>query len=324
MIPYILVEPIPIGPLTLQPFGLLVATGVLLGSHLATKRAERLGLDVHALRSFVGWMLVFGFIGAHVLDTVFYHPHEIARRPWSLLFLWEGLSSFGGFAGALVGVLLWRRYRLVPFKAGPFELVRFARRERPEPILPFVDVVLAVFPVAWIFGRTGCAVVHDHPGALAPKDALFAVAYGPGPVEPIGPLLLRGGTAPLLALRHGSTPRWDLGLIEMLFTVVVALAFAATWRRKLPLGSYVAASAIAYAPIRFVLDFLRAPAADGGDIRWAGLTAAQWACIALFVFGLAMARRIARNPVVAAPSANASDGTGGGEASADPAASPAS
>jgi phosphatidylglycerol:prolipoprotein diacylglycerol transferase len=36
------------------------------------------------------------------------------------------------------------------------------------------------------------------------------------------------------------------------------------------------------------MDFLRVPEREGGDTRYAGLTPAQWSCMVLFVFGLAM------------------------------------
>ncbi len=48
------------------------------------------------------------------------------------------------------------------------------------PILPFADLILSVFPVAWVFGRSGCSVVHDHPGMKADRRArCLAVAFGP-------------------------------------------------------------------------------------------------------------------------------------------------
>lgn len=115
-------------------------------------------------------MLIGGFVGGHVLDEVFYHPGEIAKivdghleftRPWSLLFLWEGLSSFGGFTGALFGAFLWRFFELRPIVAmGPLELRWFRRRTKNETILPLCDLLLSVFPVAWIFGRAGCSVAR--------------------------------------------------------------------------------------------------------------------------------------------------------------------
>lgn len=288
MIPYIYVPDLKLGPLTLHPFGLLVATGVIVGTWLATRRARQRGLDLDKLNSFITWMLVAGFIGAHVLDQIFYHPEEVLRRPWSLLFLWEGLSSFGGFVGGLVGALLWKYYEAVPALRTPlFTVPKLRRRERPLPIMPFCDLILSVFPVAWIFGRTGCSVVHDHQGMRAPEGHPLAVMFGPAdPADTIhvGPI----------ELRQGTVPHFDLGLLEMMFTVVLAGLIALTWRRKLPTGTYIAVVSLAYAPVRFAMDFLRVKDVHNADPRYGLLTPAQWACIALFVFGLLMARHVAR------------------------------
>ncbi|WP_394849323.1 prolipoprotein diacylglyceryl transferase [Pendulispora brunnea] len=302
MLPYINVSditiPIPGTGLTipLHPFGLLVATGVLIGTALATRRARQRGLDLDKLNSFITWMLVAGFMGGHMLDEIFYHPTEIAKfenghfewvRPWSLLLLWEGLSSFGGFIGGLIGVLLWKYYELKPkFNVGPFSVVWFTRRPEVQPVLPFCDLILSVFPVAWIFGRGGCSVVHDHPGARATADALFAVGY-PFPDSNLHPRVDE-----FIKLIHGAYPRYDLGLLEWMFTVVLALAFALTWRRKLPTGTYVVATAFAYAPVRFAMDYLRIADERGADPRYGGLTPAQWSCIGLFLFGAWLLTRV--------------------------------
>jgi phosphatidylglycerol:prolipoprotein diacylglycerol transferase len=202
------------------------------------------------------------------------------RRPWSLFMLWEGLSSFGGFVGGMIGVLLWKFYDLEPFaRVASLSLMWFKRRPKALPVLPFCDLVLSVFPVAWIFGRSGCSVVHDHPGARASADALFAVAYGPGPADHFGPI----------ELIHGTAPRYDLGTLELMFTVIVAACFMATWHKKLATGTYVAVVSLAYAPVRFAMDFLRITEGESADPRYAGLTPAQWQCIALFAFGVYIA-----------------------------------
>jgi phosphatidylglycerol:prolipoprotein diacylglycerol transferase len=104
------VEPVKLGPLTLQPFGILVALGVLLGISLAERRAKHVGLEDRDMRSFITGILVCGFIGAHVFDSVFYQPSEVLEHPWSLLMLWRGLSSFGGFIGASLGALGWKYF----------------------------------------------------------------------------------------------------------------------------------------------------------------------------------------------------------------------
>jgi phosphatidylglycerol:prolipoprotein diacylglycerol transferase len=292
MIPYIRVPDFHIGPLPLHPFGILVATGVLLATSVTARRAERRGYDVVKLNSFITWMLVSAFVLSHTLDAIFYHwQDEVQRLPWSINPLsdsmpwylvkpWLGLSSFGGFIGALVGILLWKYIDVVDGKP--------RLRSRPAPILAFADLVLSVLPLGWLFGRAGCSVVHDHPGARAAKDTLLAVAYplraGDGSVTKVG----------FIELVAGHDPRFDLGLLELLFTAVLISCFALTWGRKVPVGSYLIATALSYAPVRFAMDFLRVPDTQGGDPRYGSLTPAQWCCIALFVLGLVMIAQLRR------------------------------
>jgi phosphatidylglycerol:prolipoprotein diacylglycerol transferase len=163
------------------------------------------------------------------------------------------------------------------------------------PLLPFADLVLSVLPLGWMFGRSGCATVHDHPGARATAETLLAVAYpscypcrvSNGMITDLRPdeVVTHFG---FIEFIHGHDPRFDLGFLELLFTIVLAACFAITWRRKLPTGSYIIATALAYSPVRFVMDFLRVPDTLGGDTRYAGLTPAQYGCILLFLFGVAL------------------------------------
>jgi phosphatidylglycerol---prolipoprotein diacylglyceryl transferase len=254
MLPYIDLPVLHLGPVPLQWFGILVVLGIWVGTLLARWRAKRLGLALPALESFITWMLVAGFVSAHVLDTIFYHPAEVLRRPWSLLFVWEGLSSYGGFIGAVIGGLLWKRYR-----------------GKGQSIFAMTDVIMSVFPIAWIFGRMGCAVVHDHPGRLAPPDSWLAVAYPGG-------------------------ARYDLGLLEMFLAVAISIVCVALWRIRTRVGTYVALTAILYAPVRFYMDFFRIDDPVSGDPRYGGLTPAQWACVAVFVYGVVVAVKVITSP----------------------------
>lgn len=288
LIPYIHVPDFEIGPLPvihksipLHPFGLLVATGVIVGAWLATWRARRRGIDEQHLNSFITWILVFGFMGGHMLDEIFYHPAELMRRPESLFFLWEGLSSFGGFTGAVIGGVLWKYFYAVPMFDTPlFTLFKFRKRKVAAPLLPFADLIMSVFPVAWIFGRGGCSVVHDHKGALV--DSPLSVEF---------PKYGLGQHAPM-QLVHGPELRFDLGLLEWMFTVVLATAFALTWRKRLPVGTYIVITALTYSPVRFVLDYFRLHQGAESDPRYGGLTPGQWASVAFFTFGLVMWRRV--------------------------------
>jgi phosphatidylglycerol:prolipoprotein diacylglycerol transferase len=297
MIPYIKVPDFHIWKLPLHPFGVLVATGVIIGTMLAMRRGSKRGFDLDKLNSFITWMLFVGFVGGHVLDSIFYHPDEVMRRPWSLVMLWEGLSSFGGFVGGLIGVLIWKYVEwevmaTVPAVrvagvelVGSFSFYLPHWRKVPLPILPFCDLILSVFPVAWMFGRSGCSSVHDHPGALT--DSWLGVGY-PSPRPQVTDGAGLHTTFGPITFIHGHFPRFDLGLLELMFTTILALAFALTWRKKLLTGTYVAVTALAYGPVRFAMDFLRIRDDEGADPRYGALTPAQWSCVALTVLGLVL------------------------------------
>ena len=277
MIPAIEVYTWKMGPVAFHAFGFLVTLGIFVGYLLARMRAKRFGVDPKDLSSFLRWMFVAAFIFAHMLDEIFYHP-EALQQPWTLLFIWDGLSSYGGFIGTIVGGLLWAFVDSAP--SFPF----FKIRTTHKPLLAISDLVASVFPAGWVFGRMGCAVVHDHPGS--PSHSPLAVQFGFGPTTDYG----------LFALHHGVDPRYDLGLLECLFMIVIAIAFAFLWRMKLPLGSYLVALCIVYPPVRFVLDFMRASDEDGGDLRYLHLTPAQWACFAFFLVGVVLAVVLRRTP----------------------------
>lgn len=256
LIPYVtLPELTLVGPLSIKPFGLLVATGIVLASRMTISRAKRIGLDERVMTSFITWVVGIGLLGGHVFDVLFYYPERLSEDPWVLLKLWDGLSSFGGFTGAVIGMLCWRA-------------------KHKTPVLPYADNVMALLPVGWAFGRAGCSIAHDHPGVRS--EAWFAVQF-PG-----------GG-------------RYDLGLLELAFTLLVAAAFLWLGRRARPWGFFSALGCLSYAPVRFALDFLREHEAVPGDVRGAidprygQLTPAQWECFLLLGLGIVLLVRVLRD-----------------------------
>lgn len=148
MIPYFDQPTLSLGPLTIHAFGALVATAVLLGSEIIRYRVRKEGLDPQLATRMVTWILVSGFIGAHLVDRFIYFPGETLQDPLSIIMIWKGISSFGGFLGAIVGIWLFLR-----------------RGEMGKDKWRYVDAVAYAFPIAWIFGRAGCFLAFDHPGS---------------------------------------------------------------------------------------------------------------------------------------------------------------
>jgi phosphatidylglycerol---prolipoprotein diacylglyceryl transferase len=294
VLPFIRVADFHIGSFPIHTFGLLVMTAVLFGSSLTVRRARARGVNTDELNSFITWMLLSGFIFAHVLNDLFYEPHLVLKDPLRLLRIWESISSFGGFVGGLIGVLMWKFFYAEPWIQTPLGAIpKFGIRKVPAPILPFCDLVLSVFPVAWIFGRSGCTLAHDHIGAAAPPGTPIAVAAFSANYRELfsqykGPPQIKMYCAEASSFcEKGLFARYDLGFLELLFTILLSAFLVATWSRRLPTGTYAAVVSLAYAPVRFVMDSYRL---TDNDVRYAGLTPAQWQCILLGAFGLFLAR----------------------------------
>jgi phosphatidylglycerol:prolipoprotein diacylglycerol transferase len=231
-------------------FGVLVAIGVIVGDRVVVAAGARRGLDAQDVRFLNARIVIAGFIMAHLVSVIFYFPERIKEHPSVLLNVWSGLSSFGGFLGALLAFLY------------------YTKKEKIDR-LAYADSVALGLSVGWIFGRTGCFTAHDHPGRHT--DFFLAVRFPDG-------------------------PRHDLGLEELLFTIVMTAILFAYARKPRQPGHVIGLAAVMYAPVRFGLDFLRATDVALPDQRYAGLTPAQWACLATLLLGARLLGLIPSRP----------------------------
>ena len=278
MIPYVEFYTWRVGPVPFGPFGPLVGLAVWVGWELVKKRARFYGWDQKKLVSLTFWMVGWGFFLGHVFDEITYYPREVLAEPWKLFFFWEHMSSYGGFMGGVAAGFYWKWFEHVPWKKlGPVTLYRIAWKAVPEgPGLLVSDIFTSVIPIGWCIGRLGCSLVHDHPGREAAPGSLFAVAYGPGPVDDYG----------IIGLHHGIVPRYDLGLLELMLCIPMAIVWFLMWKKRFIPGTFTVLTCIVYSVLRFPLDFLRVPESEGGDARYLSLTPAQWVCIATFGLGV--------------------------------------
>jgi len=268
MIPWFKLEawhlPIPVlDRVAIQPFGVLAAIALVVGMRVAEWRAEKTGVPRQLVSDFMSHVVVIGLASCMILNVVVYEPEklvETARAIGSwfgpgerLAFPYPGLSSFGGFLGGTLAAVWFRNRRKVS-------------------LLVLSDIFCFSLPFAWIFARSGCFVVHDHPGMVS--DFFLAVDDYDG----------RG------LARH------DLGLYEVIWSLVMAPTVYWLGRTRRPWGFFTALVPMAYASVRFFLDFLRESSANGGDVRYLGLTPGHYASVAMFVAGAAVAVRVARGP----------------------------
>ncbi len=244
-------------PLKIHSFGLFVAIGLLLTFTLSARKGEeKLGIDGEAVQNFGIYLIAIGWMFAHFFNVLFYEPHKVLEDPLELFKFWGSISSYGGLFGGIIAAWIWRL------------------RNKEEDFLMWCDLGAWGLTFAWMFGRIGCASVHDHPGA----ETTFALAISGWP----------DGT-----IRH------DLGLYEAIWWVVICATVLYLDRKPRPRGFYLALVPTMYAPARFTLDFLRVGPDQGGDLRYLmdvlpgnGWTPAQFFSIGIFITGLYFWNRI--------------------------------
>jgi phosphatidylglycerol:prolipoprotein diacylglycerol transferase len=127
----------------------------------------------------------------------------------------------------------------------------------------YFDLLAFSFPFGWIFGRAGCALAHDHPGMRAHN---------------------------WLSVNFPGGSRYDLGLLEFLFTFVAIGLFLWLDRRPRPAGFYLGLYLLIYGPFRFVLDGLHEP----GVPRFVLTPDQAWGLLATVTGVLILARALRR------------------------------
>ncbi|MGR9117357.1 MAG: prolipoprotein diacylglyceryl transferase, partial [Gammaproteobacteria bacterium] len=248
--PYLEAGPWQIGHYTVYMFGLMVWLGLLIATTIAIRRAILLFLDVHHFNRMLLWSGLTGLFTSHAFVIWIDYPNNEFFDLFKILDIFNGLSSAGVMLGFFLGMSVYvYRHNLDFFR--------------------YADAATWGGVHGWILARTGCAFAHDHPGKYT--DAWFSVRW------PLDHPDQRFNPASFLG-RH------DLGLYEMLLVLVILILLYMTnaQGQRFP-GFTVALTFTVFAPARFLMDFLRV-----NDIRYAGLTPAQYVTVFMLLGGLAL------------------------------------
>lgn len=170
------------GTVALRWYGLLFASGFVLGQIILTRmyRAEKVDekwVDVITL-----YMIVGTVVGARLGHCLFYEPEVYLRDPIRILKVWEGgLASHGATAGILLALYLYSRKfrfdylwvldRIVIVVALGGALIRLGNLMNSEIVGKATDV-----PWAFIFMRNHeFAQVPRHPAQLYESISSFII-----------------------------------------------------------------------------------------------------------------------------------------------------
>jgi phosphatidylglycerol:prolipoprotein diacylglycerol transferase len=213
MIPYYPQPELHVGPLEIHAFGVLAALGVVVGGRTILLRASRRGIPAEEMFQFCAATYLCALVGAVLAKIVLDNFPAFFLDPAHVFRANLGFRSFGGILGGLLGGFLWCRYRRLSL----FEALRR------------LDIVVYALPLAWMLGRLGCTLAHDHRG-------LHSTSW--------------------IAVNFPEGPRYDLGLIEFLFLVALTIAFRILDRQPRPVGFFFGLYGVVYGGFRIWLDTL--------------------------------------------------------------------
>ncbi len=211
-----------IGPLTISPYGILVAVGFFAAILVATRLGSRReGLDTTKLWDFSLTLVLVALAGAKLLmivtDPYYYeHPSNIL----SLEFVRSAGVFFGGFVAALLySIWFFRRHRWPGWKAA--------------------DAFAPAVALGHTFGRVGCFTAGCCYGL--PTDGPLGVVF----------------SNPLCSAEPLGKPLYPTQLMEAAGNLLIFIALMLLYRRKKFDGQIMLAYVMMYGSLRFLLEFLR-------------------------------------------------------------------
>ena len=103
---------ISMGPVAIRWYGLLFASGFLVGLVMVRWMFRREGRPLEDTDKLFNYMAVGTIIGARLGHCFFYEPSYYLSHPLAIIKIWEGgLASHGAFIGILIAVWLYARRR---------------------------------------------------------------------------------------------------------------------------------------------------------------------------------------------------------------------
>lgn len=105
-----------IGGLTIYWYGVIIVSGLIIGLYLATREADRLGLEKDLIVDFTMFAAVFAILFARIYYVVF-EWEQYAGEPWWKVFaVWEGgIAIHGAILGGVLTAIVYTRIKNISF-----------------------------------------------------------------------------------------------------------------------------------------------------------------------------------------------------------------
>lgn len=223
-----------IGPLTIRFYAIIIITGAILGSWLASRLAKRAGRNPEVILDILPWLLIGGILGArlwHVFtpsasnQAMGITTENYLRNPIEILKIWKGgLGIPGGVIGGALTLVIYCKAKKLNF-------------------LEWADYIAPGLLIGQAIGRWGNFVNQEVYGG--PSNLPWAITIDP-------PYRISGFEQ--VAKYH------PLFLYESLLNFLAAgllVLINRKWRKKLFAGDLFLLYLVLYPTIRFFLEFMR-------------------------------------------------------------------
>lgn len=258
----------------IHTYGILVAGGFLVAMTMASRAAERSGLDKDKVLDLSFGILVAAMIGSRILFIIV-NWDEYAHDLAGIFEFWKGgLVFYGGFIGA------------VAFSA-------WYMRKHEMPFLQYADALGPTVAIGQALGRLGCFSAGCCWGGACDAHYLFAARFPPES------LAYQSQAANHLVAAGAPTtiPIHPTQLYEA-FGCALIFLFLTYWRsRKRFHGELLALYLMLYAPLRATVETFRGDEERGrvfnflgGWARhaWWNLSTSELISVGIFAAGLAI------------------------------------
>lgn len=241
-----------IGGFTLRWYGVLFATGFVLGYLILQKIFKKEGIDQKLTDDLFTYMFIFTIIGARLGHVLFYEPHYYFTHPLQILEIWHGgLASHGAAIGILLGLYL------------------FARKHK-KSYMWVLDRIAIVVPLAGFFIRMG--------------NLMNSEIFGYPTHMPWGFVFVRSDIPALAVGPHHPTQIYE-GLAYLLIFVFL-YRFYQTHKTHLKSGKLFGYFMLLIFLARFLIEFLKEPQEAWEKHLWFDM--GQILSIPLIILGIAV------------------------------------
>lgn len=104
-----------LGPISIYWYGIIIASGVLIGLILANREGKRLGLPKDTFTDLLVWAVPFSLIGARTYYVIFQWD-VYKHQPEKIIAIWEGgIAIHGALIGAVLTTIVFARMKGISF-----------------------------------------------------------------------------------------------------------------------------------------------------------------------------------------------------------------